>query len=159
MIICKVRVDSQQRIESSFAAIRDRPSLVDTSNPSFGLTNPKIEQKNGVVKCSLNRIASLNASSSTNREVDSSKFFDLNRKSTYYLLSARGSINEQNEIREHSIKYYSGSKVDFDSFAELDSGVNVKLLKAHGSMMIIAWVLFASIGILFPSKFIYFQQQ
>jgi hypothetical protein len=104
----------------------------------------------------------------------SSRYFDLNNP--YYLLFARGLLDgnsnflnvfklafvlnifliyfKDNPQPHTNSPIVSSNKIDFNSVddAKTDDSA-ARLIKAHGALMCIAWVLIASTGILFASKF------
>ncbi|XP_052258133.1 putative ferric-chelate reductase 1 homolog [Dreissena polymorpha] len=109
--------------------------------PQLGLANFRGGYQNGVLWCAFTRQKSGNVQS---------EMFDLNQD--WYLMLAKGSAVPGYILTMHStvnLPPVSASQVDFQS-ATVQQGVHIKypLVKAHGILMIIAWVLCVGVGIL-----------
>lgn len=74
--------------------------------------------------------------------------FNLNE--SYYLLMAKGRVAGQNTIQDHSDEFVSEDKVNLAEngiFAAVESRI---LKQLHGSFMVTAWLISASIGVMLP---------
>jgi hypothetical protein len=82
-------------------------------------------------------------------DVSAGSIFDLTTR-TYYALLARGPSITSTGLAQHFMDsmIVSGSSINFTAGgASTQSALTYTLAKAHGCLMILAWVLFASIGI------------
>lgn len=107
---------------------------------SESLTLTSTSFANGLMSCSFTR----------KNRVSNSKIFDLAEKE-WYLLVAIGDVdlNRANLKKEHSTKFASKSKIDLSKSTGLhgiESSHEEVLVSVHGSLMIFAWVFFASVG-------------
>ncbi|XP_078329787.1 uncharacterized protein LOC111104417 isoform X1 [Crassostrea virginica] len=101
-----------------------------------GVTVIETSQNSGVVRCVVDRPVN-----STNGQV-----YSLTR--TWYLLRATGPV-AGGALRTHSFKASSSAQVDFLSASLVtEKDPDVLMVKLHGSFMMIAWVMFSSIGII-----------
>ena len=99
---------------------------------------------NGWLSCSFNRTIS-------NSSIQN--YFDLNNN--YYILAAIGKYTAStNTVVEHTSTDHSTKTVDFSSISVYSNG-SVNKFKVHGCLMIIAWLLFASSGILIARYYKY----
>uniref|UniRef100_A0A2C9LE28 Ferric-chelate reductase 1 n=1 Tax=Biomphalaria glabrata TaxID=6526 RepID=A0A2C9LE28_BIOGL len=93
--------------------------------------------KDGVLQCTFTRVASI---------ANNSYFFDLNEP--WYFITARGPATLGGEIQLHDSKYMSQSQIEFRVARSYSLEVTkYPLIKAHGCLMVIAWMLLASIGL------------
>jgi len=123
-----------------------------TVDPSTILSNTQ-EVTNGVVKCTFQRVASLDKVVSGG----TSKTFDL-PGTNFYILWAFGSLNPSNGF----VTYHQGNRgasaepVNFTSGAAIAPGSNtntIDMVKAHACLMVIAWICFAGIGVIVARHF------
>lgn len=113
---------------------------INTLVASESLTLTSTSFANGLMSCSFTR----------KNTVSNPKIFDLAGKD-WYLLVAIGNVdlNRANLKKEHSTKFASKSKIDLSKATGLhgiESFHEEVLVSVHGSLMIFAWVFFASIG-------------
>jgi hypothetical protein len=85
--LCKI-VNNVASVEHYFNSGKSKPSLLDGTRPSVGITNPIVKVENGVMTCSFTRAKSIKTVA---RQLTESNYFDINNQ--YYLLHARGPIN------------------------------------------------------------------
>ncbi|KAL3878437.1 hypothetical protein ACJMK2_030787 [Sinanodonta woodiana] len=125
-------------------------SLLD--NPTYGVTGTGGKFENGILTCSFDRIKTANLVSSGKRKKraasSSATFFDLNQD--WYLMFALGSGTAASKRQHSTSPKVSQKKADLQSVEDLTAAATVSLVKVHGSMMIVGWILFASIGIVLP---------
>ena len=125
-----------------------------TADSETGFTNITTSYVNNVLKCSFTRAKAI--SSVTNS-------FDLNNQ--YYLLTAYGLLSTSETLTRHINKIASSSQFNFLVDGEYSSNIinkdNLLKPKVHGCLMIFAWLLCASTGILFARyyKFIFPKKQ
>jgi hypothetical protein len=114
-------------VEQRYNSIKAAPSLLDNNDPSIGITNVKIENSNGWLKCSFTRMKSI--PTTTN-------YFDLNKN--FYILSAIGPYNSAKagftgSLGIHIDKTYSSLEVNFNSFSAVSGGTDeLPKIKSHG---------------------------
>ncbi|XP_060069676.1 ferric-chelate reductase 1-like [Ylistrum balloti] len=103
---------------------------------TLGLSSISGSVVNSVLNCKFTRQTNITGESS---------FFDI--RQDWYLLFARGPV-VSGVIRRHSGTLISDETVDFLS-SDLQTGgkLSYVLVQVHGSLMVVAWVLFSSIGI------------
>ncbi|XP_076076307.1 uncharacterized protein LOC143047196 isoform X3 [Mytilus galloprovincialis] len=95
-----------------------------------------------VMRCSLQR-----AINSTDPQV-----YDLN--SQWYVLMGNGPIISGTPIKHEQSPKATSSKVNVQEFSKVEGGVQTSaVIKIHGCLMIIAWILFSSIGIILARHF------
>ena len=140
VVVCKISA-GVMTVEHMFNPNgRDSPVYLDSSQKSIGISTPSISLENGVLTCKFTREKFL-----SNVE----NYYDLT-KETYFLLVVKGSVSS-GEIIQHDDDFETSNiKIDFqksDSFAGVIR--SYEKAKAHGCLMIIAWILFASVGIIF----------
>ncbi|XP_045156560.2 putative ferric-chelate reductase 1 homolog [Mercenaria mercenaria] len=110
------------------------------SPATLGLGARSINQSNGVITCSFTRNLS---------EADD-RFFNLNND--FILMLVVGKVEQKRgktEMKEHErIPWSSESKVDFNRHYVVGlHKLNTPVVKLHGVMMVLAWLLFVTIGI------------
>ncbi|KAL3869822.1 hypothetical protein ACJMK2_042455 [Sinanodonta woodiana] len=106
-------------------------------DPKMGIISSSSSIVDGVFTCSLSRNISIN----------DPKVFNLN--DDYYLLFANGRMSGGLKM-PHSkdpLPGVSPKKVDFQTKIDLSRNAKFPLVKAHGCLMVFAWVFAASIGI------------
>lgn len=112
------------------------------SNKTLGLANMQGRAEHNKISCSFTRAKMMNVTD----------FINLNDK--VYLLVGSGPVSNGIKLQHFSIPVRSSGKVDFLSTnvsKEADSAT--PLVKLHGSLMSLAWVLFSSIGIVVARHF------
>lgn len=111
-------------------------------NPrQLGLSNVVGYYYDGVLFCSFVRQKSIQGASG---------FFDLEQD--WHIMFAHGKVLQVPawELYMHSVTELppaSASRVDYQSVVVIGSAAKFQLVKAHGCLMIFAWVLFCGIGI------------
>ncbi|XP_072024040.1 putative ferric-chelate reductase 1 [Amphiura filiformis] len=127
--------------------VRSRNTVRNQNNkdqPLKGVSDWSVSAVNGRIECTFTRQASLNDGDPT--------YYDLSGTNRYTIIMARsnGLLWPDGNIMIHTSRVI-GAEVSFNEFnlAEAKPQDNTKLFlqKAHGCLMIIAWVGFASIGI------------
>ena len=111
-------------------------------NPHFGLINNTVRSsyENGILSCSFTRLHITNIP--TGRMT---KLFNLSLE--YYLLLAYGDVTNSQEFEEHDGKKSSSQYIKFNKLENIKCDETGKtIIRAHGSMMVIAWMLFACVG-------------
>ncbi|RUS83091.1 hypothetical protein EGW08_009123 [Elysia chlorotica] len=112
---------------------------VPLADPKEGLSDITGTMSSGVVKCTFTRVK---ASSSN------SQIFDL--RQAWHLIVALGAASTGGILQEHNNKErYVASRIDFSDLTvdiSLEE-IEYPLVKAHASLMIIAWMLCGSIGV------------
>ncbi|XP_037093176.1 putative ferric-chelate reductase 1 homolog [Pollicipes pollicipes] len=107
-------------------------------NPAAA-SNRKVWEQDGHFMCSFTQPLSL--------EIPGESALNLAEK--HHLLVSTGSIGDSSEPRYHgSDKIASSEPVDLTDNSALTSAGVPRLIKAHGSLMLVAWVGTAGIGIL-----------
>lgn len=113
-----------------------------------GVSNVEVLIEDTWLQCSFTRQAWL--------EDNDEEYYDLRGNNTYHVIMSRS----DDVTADGDITYHFGNKVassDAVSFADfIGSGTDtlgLKLQKAHGSLMLIAWVGFASVGIVMARYF------
>ncbi|RNA06657.1 ferric-chelate reductase 1 [Brachionus plicatilis] len=141
VIICK-NSNVEKSIQRYFNSGKFTPSLLDPRNPEIGISDPRILINNNFMICSFTREKS---------NPNFQNYFDLNNK--FHILSAYGQIGSSGELIQHLLKIPSQNLIDFstDTIAIANSdGVKVK---AHAAFMIIAWTIFATLGMIIARYF------
>ena len=119
-----------------------------SSDLKLGFSNIKTSFDDGVLECSFSRLKSM---------PDIEKYFSL-KDTKYFILTAYGPVREGIRaariiFSKHDKKIASANAVDLESGEAPTAGVNREdLIQAHGLLMIISWLLFASTGMLFASN-------
>ena len=114
-------------VEQRYNPSEVTPMLLDSNNPSIGLSNQNTSLSNGWLTCSFTRLKSNNLVAN---------YFDLNNQ--YYILAAYGSSTSARSlpysgvITKHIVKAYSSEKFNFSSFSLVSSVTDNIKLKAHG---------------------------
>ncbi|CAG5120773.1 unnamed protein product, partial [Candidula unifasciata] len=105
----------------------------------YGLSNITGSYSGGVLTCTLSRQTSSN----------NPNIYDL--KQQWYIITARGVAGKAGDLAQHAVADRSvwSSKVDFtDPTVDISLETpDYPLVKAHGCLMVITWVLAASIGL------------
>ncbi|XP_076813647.1 putative ferric-chelate reductase 1 [Clavelina lepadiformis] len=129
-------------------ALRKQPA--DEARPPE-IENIETGLTDGVVNCTFTRPASLTKAISGGVMVD----FNL-LTNTYYLLYAVGTTAGGVLQYHSSNRVLSGARINFTSVSPAAGGSsndNTALIKAHASLMIIAWLTCASIGVIIARHF------
>ena len=119
-----------------------------SSDLKLGFSNIKASYNNRVLECSFTRLKSM---------PDIEKYFSL-KDTKYFILTAYGLVREgfragSITYSKHDQRIASANAVDLESGEAPTAGVNREdLIQAHGLLMIISWLLFASTGMLFASN-------
>ncbi|XP_071952294.1 ferric-chelate reductase 1-like [Antedon mediterranea] len=128
---------SSGQLSRHYAISRATPEMQD----DVGVSSEKVEVVDGTIKCSFTRQLS---------NAGFQNFFNLSQD--HFIILAKGDSNGQS-ITQHSqsARYASANSLDFKSApvsvgGSEDDNFDVKI-KAHGSLMVIGWIGFVSIGI------------
>ncbi|KAK3591241.1 hypothetical protein CHS0354_010609 [Potamilus streckersoni] len=108
-------------------------------SPTLGLTNTRSEYKDGIIRCSFSR---------QKRVPGDTQIFDLEQD--WYIMYGEGP-SRLGFVKDMHAKIPSVSQIKADLQSLQIIGGETKqypLVKAHGSLMIIAWVMLGGIGIL-----------
>lgn len=110
-------------------------------NPQFGLSNVAGIYYDGVLSCTFIRRKFV---------PQDPKMYNL--EDDWHIMFANGRVLQVPawELYMHSITELpptSAARVDFQSTVVIGSGAKFPLVKAHGCLMILAWVLFTGVGI------------
>ncbi|KAL9950258.1 hypothetical protein ACROYT_G042733 [Oculina patagonica] len=107
---------------------------IQTKPTPAGLTVISGAYEDGVIKCRFSRNKKASGISRLDQEV--------------FLIFARGNVNG-GILNKHTHKSWSNNKVDVCKLNAALEGktADTKLLKAHGSLMVLAWVGFATLAI------------
>ncbi|CAF0731342.1 unnamed protein product [Brachionus calyciflorus] len=142
--LCKI-LNGKATIEHYVNLGKQAPTLLDQNQPSLGFSNMSASISDGLLKCTFSRLI-------TYPKV--ANYFDLNNG--HYVLTAKGVVDPYNgNILKHAVKLTSTQKINFLSksanFTESseDEGVKITKAKTHGCLMVIAWIFFASTGMVF----------
>ncbi|XP_033740428.1 putative ferric-chelate reductase 1 homolog isoform X2 [Pecten maximus] len=120
--------------ESGYTDGRSYRSL---SNKNLGLSAVTGSVTGSIMNCSLTRTMFIPGQP---------EFFSLQQD--WHILFARGQASSGNPTKHVQTPVISAAVVDFQSTStSAGAGVSYPLVKAHGSLMILAWVFVASIGI------------
>ncbi|XP_045189026.2 putative ferric-chelate reductase 1 isoform X2 [Mercenaria mercenaria] len=114
----------------------------------YGLSSITTSYSNGLLTCNFKRkkTFTLAAGRKKRAATSSSTYFDMN--SDWYLLYAYGT-NSGGTIGKHtSAPLVSTVTADFQSVEDISAtAIKRPLIKAHGILMVFAWVLFSTLGI------------
>ncbi|XP_072023870.1 putative ferric-chelate reductase 1 [Amphiura filiformis] len=129
--------------------VRSRNTVVNVNDPTpilKGVSESTIRIMNGRIECHFTRAGSLND--------DDANYFNLTGNNTYYIIMAksRGSLKEDGNINQHAVDGRTQGRelISFQTFVEVvgeEDQLALILQKSHGSLMVAAWILFASLGI------------
>lgn len=121
-------------------------------NPKLGIvaSGQSGSLDNNRISCSFKRVKQVNPSKE--------EFYDISAGSNYYILMATGSVSAvsgRKTLRQHSKRVASNAAVDLTTVegvvGDEDAGKTKRLLtKVHGILMVIAWCIFANVGVLMP---------
>lgn len=111
-------------------------SPIQTNPAPAGLKVIAGAYEDGVIKCRFSRGKTASGMQSLDQNV--------------FLIFARGSVIQGGLLNKHSVKSQSASQVDVCELnANLESkSSDLKLLRAHGALMVVAWIGFATMAIL-----------
>ncbi|KAK7009640.1 ferric-chelate reductase 1 [Biomphalaria glabrata] len=118
----------------------DGYSNTPLDNSKEGLFLISGSYKDGILQCTFNRVTS-----STNN----SNIFDLTKQ--WYLITARGPSSQGGRLLQHegNERFTSQAQIDFQDVT-VDISLEASkypMIKAHGCLMVIAWMFLASIGL------------
>ncbi|XP_072017628.1 uncharacterized protein [Amphiura filiformis] len=129
--------------------VRSRNTVGNSNDPTpplKGVSDVTVAIVDGQIECEFTRQASLD-----DNETPDETYYDLSGNNTYYIIMAKSSSNglrPDGNILQHTDRQ-TGSQQAFSEFNEA-TGVadkNLPLKKAHGCLMVVAWLVLASIGI------------
>jgi len=138
VIDCIRKSDGTFLVQSSYNGFQVN-EVVDP--PSTGIVNYTATFENGTLKCVVTRQV----------KVNNARVFDLDQQ--YHLLLAQGSVDSNGVKQYHSSRVVSENAVDMrvnSNDIQSDGGgrCDVCLKRAHGILMITAWVLIVSTSII-----------
>ncbi|XP_078656419.1 putative ferric-chelate reductase 1 isoform X1 [Branchiostoma floridae x Branchiostoma belcheri] len=135
---------------SSWSTGRSRPERDTTQG---GISAVEGSFVDGVVSCKFTRAINDGAAGRKKRQakVNNGKFYDLNND--FYLLMSKGSTAGDALSYHATNRVLSSSKVDFQSTTQVTGAGSPDIVKAHGSLMMIAWICTASVGVLMARFF------
>ncbi|XP_076462763.1 putative ferric-chelate reductase 1 isoform X2 [Babylonia areolata] len=126
-----------------YSSYNDGKSNVQLTNSQDGVSSITVSFDSGVLTCSFTRTTAGGANG---------RLFALDKP--YTILWAEGPGSAAGAGRHEQIPISSSMAVSLQDFtADITGGVDFPLVKAHGSMMIAAWICFASIGIVLARYF------
>ncbi|XP_048031022.1 putative ferric-chelate reductase 1 [Megalobrama amblycephala] len=129
--ICGKDSNGLLQVQHAFSTGRSRPNILSLGN----VTNIKTVLTNGNINCSFTSRNAISTSRATST-------------SQYYLMIASGPSSGGN-IGQHTQEYVSSAKADLlNPSLVLTSKVFPAILKAHGALMLIAWMTTGSIGMI-----------
>ncbi|CAL1530743.1 unnamed protein product [Lymnaea stagnalis] len=109
-------------------------------NPKEGISNVSGTYVDGFLQCTFTRVTS----SPSNSEI-----YDLTKP--WNLITARGTSGQDGHLTAHdgSNRFFTSSQIDFrDTSVDISLETSdYPLIKAHGCLMVIAWMISASIGL------------
>jgi hypothetical protein len=126
VVLCTSSGTIDHRINPVYLA----PTLLDSNNPSIGLTNTNVTLSNGWLSCSFTRKTSISSNSN---------YFDL--KNQYFILAALGSfttsriVNFTGTLSKHINRDFTASFVNFSSFSNTGGDADYLYIlkeKSHG---------------------------
>ncbi|KAH3870769.1 hypothetical protein DPMN_033959 [Dreissena polymorpha] len=121
--------------------------------PQFGLTDVTTSSKDGVISCTFKRkkVAPSNTGRKKRAAEGPTTFFNLNEDFT--LFYAYGSASSGFLMKHSVTPLVSDQVADFQAIQEIGgTSTKITLIKVHGILMVIAWMLLASFGI-FSARF------
>ncbi|XP_036446742.1 putative ferric-chelate reductase 1 isoform X2 [Colossoma macropomum] len=130
--ICGTDGNGTVQVQRAFSTGRGRPTILSLGNVS----DITASMMDGVISCSFisqNPISTVRASE---------------QNSTYFLLFAYGSSSDGLIQYHGSNTFVSSSRVDIFNPQILASAPRHQIIKAHGSLMLIAWMTTASLGMI-----------
>ncbi|XP_041670638.1 putative ferric-chelate reductase 1 [Cheilinus undulatus] len=129
--ICVVGSDGLVQLQHAFSTGRTTPQTL----PLGDVSNIKASVQGGVISCSF---TSMNT-------VSTVKKTGFNK--TYYLMFAHGPSNN-GQIRFHRATFISAEKIDISRPQLIQKGGWPHIIKAHGALMLIAWMTTGSLGMM-----------
>nr|XP_055037980.1 putative ferric-chelate reductase 1 isoform X1 [Misgurnus anguillicaudatus] len=129
--ICGKDKNGIAQVQRAFSTGRRAPNILSLGNVS----DIKTAITNGVLNCSF---TSRNAISTASRAASGSQ---------YYLMIASGP-SSQGSIQEHTTTFVSQTKADLVNPTVIGSEAFPAIVKAHGALMLIAWMTTGSVGML-----------
>lgn len=146
--VCVCRItDSVNAVEHFYNPGKSAPILLVSNQPSIGFSNITVKYENGILRCTFTRLKSM---------PNVVNYFDLSNQ--YYVLTALGRVVSNGILQKHTVKYSSSEKIDFQSTNSYVGNNDLDKehkRKAHGCLMVIAWIFFASTGILLARNYKY----
>ena len=136
----------------------DQYNSVVLDDPSYGLTKTSADHVDGILSCSYTRdtVTDVPIPGSSNKTVE----FDLTK--SFFLLLAGGHVSKTSNdsfensfpvaLALHTAKVVSEEKVLLNISSQATSKDTRAIIQAHGCLMVLAWILFANIG-MFTAKF------
>ncbi|KAJ8010430.1 hypothetical protein DPEC_G00074990 [Dallia pectoralis] len=129
--ICGLGSNGQLQIQHAYSTGRSSPSILSLGQVSNVITS----LNNGVISCSFTTLNLI----STQRSIGSS--------SPYYLMLVYGSTSNGN-IQVHTKTFVSSSAANISSPGVVSTESFPPIVKAHGSLMLIAWMTTGSLGMI-----------
>lgn len=135
----------EQNAGSVFAAwnVDGSKNNILLADAKSGISNTAVALSNGILTCTFTRLKAANTTGQR---------FALDP--TYSILWAAGPGGSKFGVSRHDTTIVSTQTAALTDFTvDISGGVDNPLIKAHGSLMLIAWVFAASIGIVFARYF------
>uniref|UniRef100_A0A4W6EYS6 Uncharacterized protein n=1 Tax=Lates calcarifer TaxID=8187 RepID=A0A4W6EYS6_LATCA len=129
--ICGTGSNGQVWLQHAFSTGRTTPQTVPLGNVS----DVKASVHNGVISCSFTSMNTISTQRTTG----------LNN--TYYLMFAHGPTTN-GQIQIHVDTFISTDKIDISSPRALGDAAMPSILKAHGTLMLIAWMTTGTLGMM-----------
>ena len=128
-------------------------------DPMYGLSKTNASYSDGLLSCSFTRNRTTNFT--IPQENSNTVEFDL--EDSYYLLIAFGPVKKSSwddlqkdgfpiALTMHTEKMVSEEKVFLNISSHVDTKDTKAIIRAHGCLMVLAWILFANVG-MFTAKF------
>ncbi|XP_047424435.1 putative ferric-chelate reductase 1 [Mugil cephalus] len=129
--ICGLGSDGLVRVQHAFSFGRMAPQVL----PQDGISDVKAWTQDGVISCSFTSMNTI----STQR---TSGF-----NQTYFILFAHGP-SSNDKIEFHTGTFISTDKIDISSPQVVQKAGRPHIIKAHGALMLIAWMTTGTLGML-----------
>ncbi|KAJ8010425.1 hypothetical protein DPEC_G00074940 [Dallia pectoralis] len=129
--ICGLGSNGQLQIQHAYSTGRSPPTILSPGNVSNVISS----LNNGVISCSFTTLNPI----STQRSIGSN--------SPYYLMLVYGSTSN-GKIQIHKDTFVSSTSVNISSPGVVSTESFPPIVKAHGSLMLIAWMTTGSLGMI-----------
>ncbi|XP_063340995.1 putative ferric-chelate reductase 1 [Pelmatolapia mariae] len=129
--VCVMKTNGQVEVEHMYSTGRSKPQVLPLGN----VYNITTSLQNSVISCvfTTTNIISIEGTSGFNQ--------------SYYLLFAYGPTNN-GSIRIHMGTFTSNKRIDINNPLVVGKGDVPDIIKAHGSLMLIAWMTTGSLGMM-----------
>ncbi|KAM6953128.1 putative ferric-chelate reductase 1 [Aplochiton taeniatus] len=130
--ICGIDSNGVPQLQRAYSTGRTTPGIITLGN----VTDVKTNLTNGIIRCSFTSSNSISSRIGTPSN-DTSYFLFL-----VYGPSANGQINK------HSSTFISSTRVNLSIPLTVNEGGQPAIIKAHGALMLIAWMTTGSLGMI-----------